>query len=112
MKKATYHVFFTNLANSLKIDIIISLKQKEKNVGEISKELKVEQSKISHALASLRFCNLVQVKQKGKQRIYFLNKNTILPMLKLIDKHASVYCNCDGCAKENCKINLHDDKKK
>lgn len=108
MKKSTYHLFFTNLASPLKIDIIISLKQKEKNVSEISKELKVEQSKISHALASLRSCNIVQVKQKGKQRIYFLNKNTILPMLKLIDKHANIYCNCEGCTKENCRVSLLD----
>ena len=54
MKNQTYHVFFTNLANKLKIDIILILKDKEKNVTELSKELDVEQSKISHALSSLR----------------------------------------------------------
>ncbi len=88
----TYHVFFTNLANPLKINIIINLKEKEKNVTELSKELNVEQSKISHALSSLKCCNIVQAKQKGKQRIYFLNKKTIIPMLKLIDKHAQNFC--------------------
>lgn len=92
---STYHVFFTNLANPLKINIITSLREKEKNVTDLSKELKVEQSKISHALASLRHCNIVNVKQKGKQRIYYLNKKTILPMLKLIDKHANVFCEGD-----------------
>jgi DNA-binding transcriptional ArsR family regulator len=100
----TYHVFFTNLANPLKINIILSLKKKEKSVTELSKELKVEQSKISHALASLRCCNIVKVKQKGKQRIYGLNKQTIVPMLKLIDKHAKTVCkgicHCKGmCGK-------------
>ena len=97
MKNQTYNIFFTNLANSLKMNIILSLKKKEKNVTEISKELNVEQSKVSHALSPLRCCNIVKVKQKGKQRIYFLNKNTIVPMLKLINKHADIYCKSKCC---------------
>ena len=99
MYKSTYHIFFSNLANPLRIAIIESLREKGKNVTEISKELKVEQSKISHALSSLRCCNIVEVKQKGKQRIYSLNKRTIVPILKLIDKHATTYCSgeCRGC---------------
>ena len=89
---STYHIFFTNLANPLKIKIITSLKEKEKNVTELSESLSVEQSKISHALSSLKCCNIVNVKQKGKQRVYFLNKETIIPMLNLIDNHAKTFC--------------------
>lgn len=102
MKNSTYHIFFNNLANPLKIDIILSLKNKEKSVTNLSKNLRVEQSKISHALASLRCCNIVKVKQKGKQRIYFLNKKTIIPMLKLIEKHASTHCKkgCQFCLRK------------
>jgi len=92
MNNNTYHIFFRNLANPLKIKIISSLKKKESSVSELSKALNMEQSKLSHALASLKCCNIVKVKQKGKQRIYFLNKNTIIPMLKLIDKHAKTFC--------------------
>ena len=101
MNNSTYHIFFTNLSNPLRIKIVTSLKQKEKNVTELSKELKVEQSKVSHALASLRCCNIVDVKQEGKQRIYSLNKKTILPMLKLIDTHAKTFCagDCKGCGR-------------
>lgn len=95
-----YHIFFTNLANPLKISIIISLTEKEKNVTELSKKLNIEQSKISHALSSLKGCNIVQAKQKGKQRVYFLNKKTIIPMLKLIDKHTSFYC------KSKCRLKM------
>lgn len=94
-----YNIFFTNLANPLKIGIILSLRIKEKNVSELVKDLKVEQSKISHALRSLKLCNIVNVKQKGKERIYTLNKDTILPMLNLIDKHASLHCDCSTCMK-------------
>jgi len=97
LSSKSYNKFFTNLANSLKIEIILSLKNSEKNVSELSKELGVEQSKISHALASLKKCNIVNARQKGKQRIYSLNKKTILPMLNLIDKHAKCYCKCKTC---------------
>ena len=91
----TYHIFFANLANPLKVKIISALKEKELSVLELANKLKVEQSKLSHALCSLRCCSIVQVKQKGKQRIYSLNKETILPILKLIDKHEGKFC--EGC---------------
>lgn len=92
----TYCMFFTKLANPLRMGIILCLKQKERNVSEIIKELGVEQSKVSHALKNLKNCNIVKVKQNGKQRFYFLNKDTIVPMLKLIDNHSNKYCkgNC------------------
>jgi len=92
MMENTYNIFFTNLANPLKIQIILSLREKEKNVTQLSKTLKVEQSKISHALIPLKCCNIVKVQQKGKERIYSLNKKTIVPMLKLIDKHSKKNC--------------------
>lgn len=96
MKKSscnTYHIFFRNLANPVKINIISTLKNKQMSVNELSKELKIEQSKLSHALASLNHCNIVESKQEGKKRIYSLNKKTIVPILKIIDKHKCKYCN-------------------
>lgn len=97
----TYHIFFTNLANPLRVKIISSLKNKVKNVTELSKELNVEQSKISHSLKLLRHCNIVNVKQSGKERIYSLNKKTIVPILKIIDNHSKLFCrgNCIACGK-------------
>ena len=92
MISETYPLFFTNLANPLKVKIILSLRRKEKSVNEIIHDLRVEQSKVSHALASLRCCSLVQSKQKGKQRIYYLNKKTIVPILNIIDKHEKKFC--------------------
>jgi DNA-binding transcriptional ArsR family regulator len=87
-----YNIFFTNLANPLKVKIILCLRLKEMNVTDLIKTLKVEQSKISHALKSLRDCKIVILEQRGKERFYSLNKETILPMLNLIDKHASINC--------------------
>jgi DNA-binding transcriptional ArsR family regulator len=93
----SYNIFFSNLANPLKIGIILSLRVGEKNVSELMKDLNVEQSKISHALQSLKCCNIVNVEQKGKERVYSLNEDTIVPILKLIDKHAAVHCNNKSC---------------
>jgi DNA-binding transcriptional ArsR family regulator len=90
--KKTYPIFFRNLANPLKLKIISALEEKPMNVNELTRELNTEQSKVSHALALLRCCSIVEVKKDGKERIYSLNKETILPMLKLIDKHEDKYC--------------------
>lgn len=91
-----YYLFFGNLANPLKMEIIAELKNKPLSVLELADKLKVEQSKLSHALSSLRCCSIVNVRQEGKKRIYTLNKETILPMLEIIDKHEGKFC-------EECK---------
>ena len=96
-KKNSYHTFFTNLANPLKISILLGLKEGEKNVGRLAKELKVEQSKLSHALSALRCCNIVKSKQKGKERIYFLNNRNISKILELTDRHAKTFCKKPRC---------------
>lgn len=93
----SYNIFFSNLANPLKIGIILSLREKAKNVTELVKDLVVEQSKISHALHSLKSCNIVNVEQRGKERVYSLNKETIMPMLELINKHAYIHCKNKSC---------------
>ena len=88
----TYHIFFRNLSNPIRTKIISSLRHKDKSVNELAKDIGIEQSKLSHALASLRFCSVVEVKSKGKERIYSLNKKTIIPLLKIIDNHKCQFC--------------------
>ena len=97
MNSGKYFRFFNNLSNPLRIQIIEALYKGEKTVNEIASVLKVEQSKLSHALSNLRCCNIVKSTKQGKSRIYSLNKNTIIPILKIIDKHAKEYCNKEGC---------------
>ena len=77
MNKNTYHIFFNNLANPLKIKIITSLKEKKQSVTELTKSLNEEQSKISHALSSLKHCHIVDLENKGKKRIYFCRSSLI-----------------------------------
>ena len=98
------YMFFKKLSYPLKIDILSSLEKKDKSVQDISDELKIEQSKLSHALQSLNSCNIVQVRKEGKKRIYSLNKETILPIFKLISKHEKSFCECCSCGnKARCK---------
>src|SRR3989344_7225574 len=97
MRENTYHIFFSKLSSPLRIDIITSLEKKPKSVTELVKELKAEQSKISHALKELRECSIIDFEQKGKKRIYSLNK-TIIPILRLIKCHGEKCCSlCKGC---------------
>lgn len=91
MKNRCY-LFFETLATKLKIDIITNLRNKSLNVNELSGQLKQERSKVSHSLKSLLDCGFVNVKREGKERIYSLNSETILPLLNLVEKHTKKYC--------------------
>ncbi len=92
MNKIKYYPFFQNLANPLKVRIVGELKEKEMSVTELAKKMDVEQSKLSHALKSLKDCSIVNLNKDCKKRIYFLNKETILPMLDILDKHENKFC--------------------
>ena len=105
MNKLSYENFFINLANNTKLSIILALKEKPLNVTQISNKINVEQSAVSHSLKDLTACHVLDVKKIGKERLYSLNKTTIIPMLKLVEKHVSSNCshgcnkNCGGCGK-------------
>jgi DNA-binding transcriptional ArsR family regulator len=100
----SYHIFFNNLSNPLRVKIIHSLRKNEKNVSQIVKETKEEQSKISHALSNMKKCNLVIARKFGKIRFYSINKKTLVPILKIIDNHPIEGCG-DSCKKcDVCKI--------
>ena len=92
MKCNAIEIFFNNFANKTKLEIVLALREKPLSVTEISKKINEEQSKISHNLKKLTICNILTVKQKGKKRIYSLNKETVLPLLQLVEKHVKGYC--------------------
>ena len=98
MKCPSYNLFFKTVSNRLRIDILGMLKSKSMNVTELTRALKEEQSKISHNLKKLVDCNIVTSERKGKEKIYSLNKNTIIPLLNLVEEHVKCYCgkNCRG----------------
>ena len=98
MKCNSYNIFFKNFANDAKLSIIMCLQKKPMNVGRIARSVGQEQSAVSHNLQKLMLCKIVDVERKGKKRIYSLNKETIMPLLELVEKHRTTMC-CNGCVK-------------
>ncbi len=92
MKCHAYNTFFETISSKTRLKIIETLQEKAMSVTEICNSLKEEQSKISHSLKCLADCHFLDVEQQGKKRIYSLNKDTIVPLMKLVEKHVSKYC--------------------
>ena len=92
MKCHSYNLFFEVFSNETRMKIIEALTLGKKSVSEICKIINEEQSKVSHNLKKLMECNFLDVKRKGKERIYSLNKETIVPILRLVEKHVHRYC--------------------
>ena len=93
-----YDRFLVTLRNKTRLAIVQSLIEKPKNVNQITKELRVHQSSVSHALKRLLDCGFVFVKKDGKERVYSVNKKTISPLIKLMDSHVDKYCK--GCCEK------------
>ena len=102
MSKKSYNNFFSNFANRTRFGIIMALRKGGMNVTEIAEALGEEQSKVSHNLKTLTGCHILSVKQEGKHRIYSLNKDTVLPMLELVEKHVRAHC-LGQCPREEIK---------
>lgn len=87
-----YKIFFGTLVSSSRLKIINLLRKGKKNVSEIIKELKENQTAVSHDLARLKKCGFVNVEINGKFRYYKLNEKTIKNLMEIIDKHMSQFC--------------------
>jgi DNA-binding transcriptional ArsR family regulator len=87
-----YEYFLATLSNRTRIKILNALLKDSKNVSGITAAVGTDQSTISNNLARLRSCGFVSVKPNGKERVYSLNKQTIEPLMKLINLHTSNYC--------------------
>ncbi|MDD5193506.1 MAG: metalloregulator ArsR/SmtB family transcription factor [Candidatus Nanoarchaeia archaeon] len=88
-----YKIFFGTLVSESRLKIINLLREKgKKNVSEIVKELKADQTAVSHDLTRLKRCGFVNVENNGKYRYYTLNEKTIKPIMELIDNHMSNFC--------------------
>jgi DNA-binding transcriptional ArsR family regulator len=100
MKCNSYHSFFDAISNRTRMCIVESLLKSPKSVGELSEDLGEEQSNISHNLKTLATCRFISSKREGKKKIYSLNEETVVPILKLVDKHVSSYCNKECCQRK------------
>lgn len=102
MKQNSYNQFFSNFSNKIRLKIISCIDKYPANVNTISNKINEEQSKVSHHLRKLRECGIVSVEIKGKERIYSLNKKTVVPILEIVKSHMKNNC-CKNCKKEcNC----------
>jgi DNA-binding transcriptional ArsR family regulator len=92
----TYMGFFKTLCNETRLGIVLCLREEPKSVSQLIKELNMEQSRVSHNLQCLTRNGFLTVKQEGKQRIYSLNKDTMVPILRDVNKHVKKYklCSC------------------
>jgi len=89
--------FFTAIANKTRLSLIYALRDGPKSVGQLVAVTGLEQSLISHNLRVLRDCRVVEVEVKGKQRVYSLNRETIVPLFELVDKHIKSFCTAEAC---------------
>ncbi len=87
MKPMPYHLFFQALGNEARMRIILTLKKGPKSVNELTREVGLQQSHVSHHLKCLTFCGFVKNRRDGKKRIYSLNQNTVQQLLRIADSH-------------------------
>ena len=86
------HLFFEALASSLRLKIVDQLIKGPATVGELTKSLKAEQSRVSHALTALSDCKLVTMTKDGKKRIYSVDKPIVGEIIKLVIQHEKEWC--------------------
>ncbi len=80
-------LLFKVLSNSTRLKIAASLIGGKKSVSEICTETGTDQARVSHELRCLTVCGLVDFARDGKQVIYSLNRETVLPILEAAGEH-------------------------
>jgi len=90
--------FFETLGNQARWDIIHLLLKKSYRATNIAEKLGYEQSLVSHHLKRLETCGFVKVEANGTARVYHINKETIGPLLELVDRHVNKFCKKACCS--------------
>jgi len=91
MRLTSYKLFFRALSNKTRFEIIQLLRKEPLDVTSISKRLGFEQSRVSHNLKCLENCGFVVARRNGKNKVYYLDKEYIIPILDEIDKYIEQY---------------------
>lgn len=92
-----HEFFFETLGNQTRWEIVHLLLQKPCRATDIAKKLGYEQSLVSHHLRRLETCGFVKVRKNGVERMYAVNKKTIGPLLRLVEKHVNQFCQQACC---------------
>ena len=88
----SYNYFFMNFANRANLEIIMLLRRSPLNVKTITEKTGMEQSAVSHNLRKLCNCNILNVEKRGRERVYSLNSESVVPIIELVEKHVKKHC--------------------
>ncbi|MGO2510198.1 MAG: ArsR/SmtB family transcription factor [Vibrio hibernica] len=77
--------FLRGVAERNRLCILLSLKDGEKTVGEITEFTASSQSNISQHLACLKGCGMIKRRQEGKYCYYSLSGTHMLDFLNMLD---------------------------
>jgi len=86
-----HRLFFKAFSNETRLNIISLLRNGSLTVSDICEKTGFEQSRVSHNLKCLENCGFVNIIQKGNFREYSLDKETIIPIVDLFEKHIKKY---------------------
>jgi len=78
---------FKVFGDSSRIKILYALLENEKSVTQLTDELKMTQSAVSHQLRILKANQLVRYRRDGKSLIYALNDEHVATILKIGMEH-------------------------
>ncbi len=79
--------FYKIFGDSTRLKILLSLKDGEASVTELSKKVNMNQSAVSHQLRILKQARLAKVRREGKNAYYSFNDEHIDLILKLGIEH-------------------------
>jgi DNA-binding transcriptional ArsR family regulator len=82
---------FNALSDKTRLEIVFSLLNGEKSVQEISQELGKSQSSISHHLACLKNCGIVNTRKDGKFTYYSISRKEVIDIINIATKHVRDY---------------------
>jgi DNA-binding transcriptional ArsR family regulator len=94
-----YTKFFHGLSNPTRYQIILSLINSEKNVGELAEDIGCSQSLISMQLKCLKWCNFVKSTKEGKNIYYSISDERIKTLIQLgqfiAEGNTNKICTCE-----------------
>lgn len=88
MAKTSYEVkakFIRGFSDKTRLQILESIKNKEKTVSQIVEELNGNQSNISQHLACLKGCGIIVSRQEGKYMYYSLRNEGIAQFMDIME---------------------------
>jgi ArsR family transcriptional regulator len=79
--------FFTAMGDPIRLQILLLLRDKPLNVGEIANQFQISRPAISHHLRVLKDANILDSEKSGQEVYYTMNKAFIVAELRaLADK--------------------------